>query len=93
MSSITFVEIVYLMEKGRVTTNTLSEVDKALQKPNGLLIEVPVDLPIATTMASVSRSAIPDMPDRIIAATALHLGVPLISRDSRIQLSAIQTVW
>jgi len=33
------------------------------------------------------------MPDRIIAATALHLGVPLISRDRRISLSAVATVW
>jgi predicted nucleic acid-binding protein len=33
------------------------------------------------------------MPDRIIAATALHLGVPLVSRDRKIQASSIHTIW
>jgi len=33
------------------------------------------------------------MPDRIIATTALHLGVPLISRDGRIRLSSVPTIW
>ena len=33
------------------------------------------------------------MPDRIIAATALHLGLPLISRDRKIQLSSVNTIW
>jgi PIN domain nuclease of toxin-antitoxin system len=34
-----------------------------------------------------------DMPDRIVAATAIHLGVPVLSRDSRIRGSMVQTVW
>jgi len=36
---------------------------------------------------------VPDLPDRIIAATALHLNVPVISRDSKIQAANLQTVW
>ncbi len=93
VSSITFVEIVYLVEKGRIPATTLERLDNELQKPDAVLIEVFVDLQISKTMAAVSRNAVPDMPDRIIAATALHLGVPLISRDRRIQLSAVETVW
>lgn len=30
---------------------------------------------------------------RIIAATALYLNVPLISRDRKIQLSTVNTIW
>ena len=30
----------------------------------------------------VPRDVVPDMPDRIIAATALYLGLPLVTRDS-----------
>ncbi len=93
VSSITFVEIVYLIEKGRISATTLERLDDELWKPGALLLEVFLDLQISKTMAAVSRDAIPDMPDRIIAATALHLGVPLISRDRRIQLSAVETVW
>jgi PIN domain nuclease of toxin-antitoxin system len=65
----------------------------ALAQPSGLLAEVPFDAAIATTMAQVPRSSVPDMPDRIIAATALRLSVPVISRDAKIRLSAVPTIW
>ncbi|MEO1686025.1 MAG: VapC toxin family PIN domain ribonuclease, partial [Cyanobacteria bacterium J06631_12] len=33
-------------------------------------------------------------PDRIIAATALHLGLPLIIKDHKIAMeTAITTIW
>jgi PIN domain nuclease of toxin-antitoxin system len=41
----------------------------------------------------VPRDDIPDMPDRIVAATALHLSVPIPSRDWRIRASNLQTLW
>jgi len=41
----------------------------------------------------VSRDEVPDMPDRIGGATALHLGVPVISRDSKIRVSSLATIW
>ncbi len=44
-------------------------------------------------MLQVPREAIPDMPDRIVAATAIHLAVPILSRDGRIHTSRIQTIW
>jgi len=93
VSAITFIEIVYLIDKGRIQTITLDRLGNALSKSDALVVAIPVDWQTSRTMASVSRDAIPDMPDRIIAATALHLGVPLISRDRRIQLSAVETVW
>jgi predicted nucleic acid-binding protein len=33
------------------------------------------------------------MPDRIIAATALHLGVPVITRDRKIRASNLKSIW
>jgi PIN domain nuclease of toxin-antitoxin system len=33
------------------------------------------------------------MPDRVIAATALSLAVPVISRDGKIRDSQIETIW
>jgi predicted nucleic acid-binding protein len=44
-------------------------------------------------MAGVSRAEVPDMPDRIIAGTALAANVPVISRDGKITLSAVRTIW
>jgi predicted nucleic acid-binding protein len=29
----------------------------------------------------------------IIAATALHLGLPLVTRDRRLQAAGLQTIW
>ena len=44
-------------------------------------------------MRQVPRVQVPDMPDRIVAATAVYLRVPVISRDGRIRSSNIQSVW
>jgi PIN domain nuclease of toxin-antitoxin system len=44
-------------------------------------------------MRNVPRADVPDLPDRIVAATAMHFGVPVISRDSRIRSSSVQTIW
>jgi predicted nucleic acid-binding protein len=32
------------------------------------------------------------MPDRIIAVTALHLNLPLVTRDQRMQILGIKTI-
>jgi predicted nucleic acid-binding protein len=44
-------------------------------------------------MQQVSRDDVPDMPDRIVAATALYLGVPVISRDGKIRAANVPSVW
>jgi PIN domain nuclease of toxin-antitoxin system len=33
------------------------------------------------------------MPDRIIAATGWSLNIPIISRDRKIKVSKIKTIW
>jgi PIN domain nuclease of toxin-antitoxin system len=92
-SSITLAEIVYLMERGRIDVTTLDRLLEALEGDNALLVEIPFDRHIAQALRQVDRVQIPDLPDRIIAATALYLNVPIISRDRRIQLSDIDTIW
>ncbi len=93
VSSITLIEIVYLAEKGRIPTATLVRIFDELDAMDAVLIETPLDRRIADVMQQVDREAIPDMPDRIIAATANYLGVPLISRDGKILISGAQTIW
>ena len=92
-SSITLAEIVYLSERGRIATETIELLLRAVDGENAVLVEVPFDRYIARALARVERSQVPDLPDRIIAATALYLGVPLISRDRQIQLSDVGTIW
>ena len=51
------------------------------------------DRAVVDAVAHVSRAEVPDMPDRIIAATALALGLPVISRDARIRMSQVASIW
>jgi PIN domain nuclease of toxin-antitoxin system len=92
-SSITLAEIVYLSEKGRIDPATLDRLLTAVDSEDAVLIEVPFDRHVAQALREVERAQVPDLPDRIIAATALHLGLPLISRDRKIQLSDVDTIW
>ena len=93
ISSITYVELVYLIEKGRIPVETFSRLASIISSSASSFVEQPIDVAIARTMARIDVTQIPDMPDRIIAATAAHLNVPLISRDRRIQLSGLNTIW
>ncbi len=45
-------------------------------------------------MQTLSRQLIPEMPDRIITATVLELGLPLITKDSKITAAkVVQIIW
>lgn len=93
ISAITLVEMVYLIEKGRIAIESFSRVTRALEQGNSVFTVVSVDLQIARALSRVDIYQVPDMPDRIIAASAVHLNVPIISRDAKIQLSGIRTIW
>jgi len=93
ISTITLAEMIYLIEKGRIDTAALTRLMAALDAADAVLVEVPFDRHVAQAMTRVARTEVPDLPDRIIAATALHLGVPVISRDRKIQKSNLTTIW
>jgi PIN domain nuclease of toxin-antitoxin system len=92
-SSITLAEIVYLSEKGRISTLTFERLLSSMETTDAVLVEVPFDRQIAQSLYLVSRTQVPDLPDRIIAATVLYLGLPVISRDRKIRLSNVSTIW
>ena len=93
LSAISLAEVVYLVEKNRLPSAVYADLRKALHDPDHVLQQAPVTSEIIDTMLQVPRAEIPDMPDRIVAATAVYFGVPAISRDGRIRASNIQTVW
>jgi PIN domain nuclease of toxin-antitoxin system len=92
-SAISVVEIVYLVEKQKIKPNALERLLNETQSGDTALVEVPVTGIVARTMKSIQRETIPDMPDRIIAATALELNIPIISRDGKIKVSGLKTIW
>ncbi len=54
---------------------------------------VPVDLTLAIVTRSHALFAIPERGDRLIAATALEMGVPLITRDPEIAAPGLEVIW
>ncbi|MEH2164500.1 MAG: PIN domain-containing protein [Nostoc sp.] len=73
-SSITLAEIIYLSEKGRISPLTLERLLVSVDAIDAVLFEVPFNRQIAQALPLVNRSQVPDLPDRIIAATALLSG-------------------
>lgn len=93
ISAISLVEVVYLVERGRIAADAFERFVAELAQENPAFTVVPLDSEVASCLRKIPRDAVPDMPDRIIAATALHLGLPLITRDRRIQSAGIETIW
>lgn len=93
VSSMTVIEIIYLVEKGRIPAMTLDLLVQKLQQPTTPLELVSITQDIALAVQQVARAQVPDLPDRVIAATALQLKVPLISRDGKIRVSDVETIW
>lgn len=55
---------------------------------------LPADLTVDIVLRAEGLYAIPERGDRLIAATAAHLGFPLITRDPEIaELAAVPVVW
>ena len=93
VSAISLAEMVYLVEKKRIPANALNDLHAAIADPKSVLRHLPLDESVAMKMAEVSRKDIPDLPDRVIAATAKLRGIPVLSRDARIRSSTITTIW
>jgi PIN domain nuclease of toxin-antitoxin system len=93
ISSVSIVELRYLVDKGKFTEADYDAVLKVLRDPATAPIVASLDTENADALKQIARADVPDMPDRIIAATALYLGLPLVTRDSQIQASGIPTIW
>jgi PIN domain nuclease of toxin-antitoxin system len=93
VSSVTITELVYLVEKGRIARPLFDQLLEALKRPDSGLLPTPFDLAMAEVMQRIPAVLVPDMPDRMIAATALHLGLPLVTRDTKIRSAPLVTLW
>ena len=86
LSPISLAEIVYLVEKNRLPVSAYHELKIALADPDYVIEEAPFTVEIVDAMRQGPRADVPDMPDRIVAATGVYLGVPVISCDGRIRI-------
>lgn len=90
IASISLVEVVYLSERNRIDAQAPARVFQAIQDPSSVLVEVPLDMHVAQALQQIM---VPEMPDRIIAATAHYLQIPVISRDHKIQATSLTVIW
>ena len=93
ISSISLAEIVYLVEKGRLPLEAYEELSQAVADTEHVFTEAVFTAAIVQSMRQVPRTEVPDMPDRMIAATAVYFDVPVVSRDRRILSASLKTVW
>lgn len=94
-SVMTMVEILYLYEKGRVPKEFYLLFQNIISsKKNESYQIVDFSKEVATSVSEIPRKIIPELPDRLITATAFHLNLPLITKDHRIQSwEGLVTIW
>jgi PIN domain nuclease of toxin-antitoxin system len=78
-----FLDLRYLVDSGRLSEQLLDDARSIVD--GDAFIVVPLELRVLDKMATVPREKVPDPFDRIIAATALMLDLPLVSADEDIQ--------
>ena len=93
LPSVCLVELTYLVEKGRLHPAVLPRILAELDDRATTLALAPLDLGVVLALQDIPRHEVPDLPDRVIAATAWHYGVPLVTRDRAIRASGVETIW
>lgn len=94
VSAISVWEIYMLVKKGRLKLTM--DIDTWMRKVEriSLLRFVPIDNSIAAKSVGLSEFKHNDPADRMIIATALEFGCPLLTSDKKILgYSLVQTIW
>lgn len=90
--SICLVEALFLLQRQRVPQTV---VDQLLQLPEHMrasLRVVPLDMAVVHAVADFGPAAVPELADRVIAATARALNLPLLTVDHAIAHSGLVDV-
>ncbi len=88
--TVVLAEIMFIAKKGRITM-TFSETVQRLEVSENFVI-TPLDLDILNTADKIEHDL--EMHDKLIAATALFLDVPIITKDEVIKGSGIcKVIW
>ena len=92
MSDISLLEIATLERKGRIALNVTLET--FLTEVESRFTILPMNARTCVRAMNLSKSFPNDPADRVIAATALVEGIPMVTADDAIRRSkAVQTIW
>lgn len=90
LPAMVFAEIMYLSERKRITA-TLADVETYLTTQTSCMA-APLTLEIVKAAQTITD--IPELHDRLIAATAVHHKATLLTNDTTISASTyLQTLW
>jgi len=90
--SITLVEALFLLQRQRVPDAAISQLLTLSEDPSASMYVVPLDMPVVHAVRDFGPAAGPELPDRIVAATARALDIPLITTDPVIAESGLVKV-
>lgn len=93
VTSIALVELQYLIEKMRLPAAVLDWLRTERDDEASAFELSALTRQVADALPAVSRDAVPDKPDRIIAATSDRLGLPLVTSDHKIRASGVAVIW
>lgn len=92
ISAITLWELAWLAQNGRIRTS--GTVDAFVRDCVSRVSILPITPEIAAYAAQLPVTYPKDPQDRMIGATAVIEGIPLVTADSNIQASqAVRTIW
>ena len=99
ISTVSLVELDYLTNKPKFPyPSALSDITSLILDPTVPIKALPLTMDVAQALGRVPRAEVPDMPDRIIAATAVAHLFPIVSIDAEIRSSAslralVSVIW
>lgn len=94
VSAATLLELWLVGQKGRLPSGQVDVIRAMFRETNGSAVLRPVDVEVAERFASFPAEAHCDPWDRLVVATALVEGVPLVTKDRALHgLGLVETVW
>jgi len=92
ISAITLSELAWLATQGRL--DITGTVEAFVEKISARTVIRPITAKVAVLATQLPASYSPDLCDRLIGATALSEGIPLVTKDRNIRnYKAIKTIW
>lgn len=88
---IVFFELLYLIEKKKIAAGF--DIFLAMVSSSKNYRIEPLCLPIIEKSRRISRERVADPWDRLIAATSMHLNLPLITRDKNLRKIGLEVIW
>ncbi len=84
----------YVTEKKRISTDAVQK-SLALIAPGADNYQIaPLDGAVAQAVQRIDRAIIPELPDRVVAATALESGLPLVTCEQWAgKVDKLDIVW